>query len=66
MDNGRAEAVLAPAPEVLQPLMAMTRPAITYSYAIAGRSLCIKASDEWAAKLIQNFLRDFHLEPAVA
>ena len=36
---------------------------MSYSYAIAGRSLCIKASDEWAAKLIQNFLRDFHLEP---
>ena len=36
---------------------------MTYSYAIAGRSLCIQASDEWAARLIQNFLRDFHLEP---
>jgi hypothetical protein len=43
----------------------MIRPAMTYSYAIAGRSLFIKASDEWAAKLIQNFLRDFHLEPTV-
>jgi hypothetical protein len=41
----------------------MIRPAITYCYAIAGRSLCIKASDEWTAKLIQNFLRDFHLQP---
>ncbi|HYJ85698.1 MAG TPA: hypothetical protein VEW46_06575 [Pyrinomonadaceae bacterium] len=36
---------------------------MSYSYAIAGRSLCIKASDEWAASLIQDFLRDFHLEP---
>jgi hypothetical protein len=40
----------------------MIQPAITYSYAIAGRSLCIRASDEWAATLIRNFLRDFHLD----
>lgn len=36
---------------------------MTYSYTIAGRSLCIRASDEWAATVIQNFLRDFHLDP---
>ncbi len=36
---------------------------MSYSYAIAGQSLCIKASDEWAASLIQGFLRDFHLQP---
>jgi hypothetical protein len=40
----------------------MFRPAITYSYAIAGRSFCIQASDEWADTLIRHFLRDFHLD----
>jgi hypothetical protein len=40
----------------------MIRPAITYSYDIAGRSLFISAADEWSGKLVQSFLRDFHLD----
>ncbi len=43
-------------------MASIIRPAMTYCYAIAGRSFCIRASDEWAATLIQNFLCDFHLD----
>lgn len=46
-----------------QPLASMIRPAITYSYAIAGRSFCVQPNDEWAATLIQHFLSEFHFDP---
>jgi hypothetical protein len=39
------------------------RPALTFSYAIAGRTLCIEASDEWSANIASRFFRDFYLDP---
>jgi hypothetical protein len=42
-------------------LVSTIRPALTFSYAIAGRVLSIEASDEWSANLVSRFLRDFYL-----
>jgi hypothetical protein len=39
------------------------RPAMRCAYFIAGRRLLIDALDPWSAKLADNFLRDFHLQP---
>jgi hypothetical protein len=42
-------------------LVSTIRPALTFSYAIAGRVLFIESSDEWSASLVSRFLRDFYL-----
>lgn len=39
------------------------RPALTFHYAIAGRTLCIEAADEWSATVASRFCRDFYLAP---
>jgi hypothetical protein len=44
-------------------LVSTIRPALTFSYGIAGRTLSISASDEWSANLVSRYLRDFYLEP---
>lgn len=44
-------------------MVSTIRPALTFSYAIAGRTLSIEASDEWSAKLVSRYLRDFYLDP---
>lgn len=42
-------------------MVSTIRPALTFSYAIAGRSLSVEASDEWSGNLVSRFLRDFYL-----
>jgi len=42
------------------------RPAMRCGYLIAGRCLLIDAQDPWSAKLADNFLRDFYLQPQPA
>ena len=44
-------------------MVSTIRPALTFFYAIAGRSLSIEASDQWSATVVSRFLRDFYLEP---
>lgn len=44
-------------------MVSTIRPALTFSYAIAGRALCIEASDEWSANIASRFFRDFYLDP---
>jgi hypothetical protein len=43
-------------------LVSTIRPALTFYYAIAGRSLSIEASDQWSAKIVSRFLSDFYLD----
>jgi hypothetical protein len=57
----RVNAFALSCPEVLA-LVSTIRPALTFSYAIAGRVLSIEASDEWSASLVSRVLRDFYLE----
>lgn len=47
-------------------MVSTIRPALTFTYAIAGRVLFIEASDEWAANLVPRFLGDFFLDPLPA
>jgi hypothetical protein len=44
-------------------LVSTIRPALTFSYGIAGRVLSIEAADAWSANLVRSFLRDFYLDP---
>ena len=44
-------------------MVSTIRPALSFSYAIAGRVLSVEASDEWTATLVSRFLRDFYLHP---
>jgi hypothetical protein len=43
-------------------LVSTIRPALTFSYAIAGRSLSVEASDQWSAQVVSRFLSDFYLD----
>ena len=50
-------------PKRLQTLAAeLQRPALTRSYAIAGRCVLVKALDDWSARVAGAFLRDFHFQ----
>ncbi|MGI9067109.1 MAG: hypothetical protein ACR2HX_11995 [Pyrinomonadaceae bacterium] len=44
-------------------MVSTIRPALSFSYAIAGRVLSVEASDEWTATLVPRFLGDFYLHP---
>ena len=44
-------------------MVSRIRPAVTFYYGIAGRSLSIKAADEFSAAVVSSFYRDFYLDP---
>jgi hypothetical protein len=39
------------------------RPALRTFYAVAGRSLCVDALDEWSATVVERYFRDWYLAP---
>lgn len=51
---------------MVSPSETRSRPALACSYTVAGRSICVEASEAWAAELFARHFSGWHFKPAAA